>query len=106
MSFKNNELESSSLAPYVWNAACEVLVIRQSPRPQSQGISVTCKETIRLICEYLDGKLVSSVDRDIKAHLDQCKDCRMVLEAARRTLKIDFDTVPSSSSPQRRSRVA
>ncbi len=66
--------------------------------------TVTCKETIRLICEYLDGKLVPSVDRDIKAHLDQCKDCRMVLDAARKTLREDFGT-PHHSSPQK-SRVA
>ncbi len=66
---------------------------------------MTCKETIRLICEYLDGRLVPSVDGDIRAHLDQCKDCRTVLEAARKTLRVDFGAAPSSS-PQRGSQVA
>ncbi len=49
---------------------------------------------MRLICEYLEGKLASSVVRDLTWHLDHCKDCRMVLDAARRTLEVNFNTQP------------
>jgi predicted anti-sigma-YlaC factor YlaD len=74
-------------------------------RPNPQAATMTCKETIRLICEYLDGKLVPSVDRDIRAHLDECRECRMVRDAASRMLKANSGSAPVSSS-QRKSRVA
>ena len=55
---------------------------------------MTCKESIRLICEYLDGKLVLSVERELTRHFDNCKDCRIVLDAARRTLEVYFNRKP------------
>ncbi len=70
------------------------------PKPSMWKMS--CKETIRLICEFLDGRLVPSVARDIQQHLDNCKDCRIVLDAARRTLEINFDYEPAQSLPQKR----
>lgn len=64
-------------------------------RPSPLAVKeLTCKETIRLICEYLEGRLVPGVARDLRCHLDLCRDCRMVLEAARTTLEIDFDGEP------------
>ena len=55
---------------------------------------MTCKETIRLICEYLDGRLTLSVHLEIKEHLEQCRDCRTVLDAARKALRMDFGAGP------------
>ncbi len=66
---------------------------------------MTCKETMRLICEYLEGKLAPSVVRDLTWHLDRCKDCRMVLDAARRTLEVNFNTRPEHL-PRRTKHVA
>lgn len=57
----------------------------------SRGIALNCKETIRFICEYLEGRLGSGVEQDIRRHLGQCKDCRMVLDAARDTLVTYFN---------------
>lgn len=66
---------------------------------------MTCKETIRLICEYLDGRLTPSVDWEIKEHLDKCRDCRMVSEAARKALRLDLGA-GSGPAPSRKSQVA
>jgi predicted anti-sigma-YlaC factor YlaD len=52
---------------------------------------MTCKETIRLICEYLDGMLDPSVRRDVEHHFRECASCRMILNAAQKTLLNDFD---------------
>ena len=52
---------------------------------------MTCRETIRMICEYLEGRLSTPVARDLQGHLRRCHDCRMVYEAARRTLNVYFD---------------
>lgn len=59
---------------------------------------MTCKETIRLICEYLDGKLSPGVEREVRQHVDACKDCRLVMEAARKTLEVYFNWSPESVS--------
>lgn len=53
---------------------------------------MTCRETIRFICEYLDGRLATQVVQEVDQHLKDCKDCRMVLDAARKTLIAEFDT--------------
>jgi hypothetical protein len=47
---------------------------------------MSCKDTIHLICWYLEGRLSNSVEVEIKRHLQSCPDCHMVLEAAISTL--------------------
>ncbi len=51
-----------------------------------------CRDTIHLICCYLEGKLSLSVEREIEHHLNQCRDCRLVLEAATKILDQHFGT--------------
>ena len=41
-----------------------------------------CKDTVHLICWYLEGKLSPSVEHEIERHLNRCRACRLVLEAA------------------------
>jgi predicted anti-sigma-YlaC factor YlaD len=53
---------------------------------------MTCKETMGLLCWHLEGKLSLPAAVGVRQHLDTCKDCRMVLEAAQRTLQIHFDS--------------
>lgn len=47
---------------------------------------MTCRDTIHLICMYLEGKLSPSVQGEIERHLHSCNDCRLVLNAATTTL--------------------
>ena len=49
-----------------------------------------CQDTVHLICWYLEGKLSPSVEREIERHLSRCCDCRLVLEAATKTLDQHF----------------
>ena len=63
---------------------------------------MTCKATIRLICEYLEGRLAPEVASEIQHHLGQCKNCRTVFDAAALTLEIFFDReLEPSTSPSR-----
>jgi len=56
------------------------------------GIGVmSCRDTIHLICMYLEGKLSPSVQSEIERHLSACADCRLVLEAATTTLDRYFN---------------
>jgi len=52
---------------------------------------MSCKDTIRLICEYLEGKLPAKVSAEMLGHIDHCNNCRVVLEAAEQTLEVYFD---------------
>ena len=49
-------------------------------------IGMSCRDTIHLICMYLEGKLSPSVQGEIESHLQECSDCRLVLDAATTTL--------------------
>jgi len=53
---------------------------------------MSCKDTIHLICWYLEGKLAPAVERDIKEHIDECSNCQLVLTAATSTLHQYFES--------------
>ena len=55
------------------------------------AMSMTCKATIRLICEYLEGRLAPEVAGEVQRHLSCCPNCRAVFDAAALTLEIYFD---------------
>ncbi len=72
-----------------------------------KGYALNCKETIRLICEYLEGRLGPGVEQDIRRHLSLCKDCGLVLDAARSTLTTYFNAgVEAEETPTHKVRVA
>jgi predicted anti-sigma-YlaC factor YlaD len=59
---------------------------------------MSCRDTIHLICWYLEGRLSSSVEGEIKRHLENCSDCHMVLEAAVNTLDRYFSSERSATA--------
>jgi predicted anti-sigma-YlaC factor YlaD len=54
-------------------------------------MTITCKATIRLICEYLEGRLAPQVASEVQRHLSHCANCRTVFDAAALTLEVYFD---------------
>ena len=63
-------------------------------------LGMTCRDTIHLICMYLEGKLSPSVQTEIERHLTGCSDCRLVLEAATTTLDRYFNHTKLTSDSQ------
>ena len=59
---------------------------------------MSCRDTIHLICWYLEGRLSPSVELEIKKHLETCSDCHTVLDAAITTLDRYFS---SAKAPAR-----
>jgi hypothetical protein len=53
---------------------------------------MSCKDTIHLICWYLEGRLSESVEGEIERHVQSCSDCHLVLDAAMNTLDRYFTT--------------
>ena len=52
---------------------------------------MSCRDTIHLICWYLEGKLSEAVERDVEQHLNHCSDCSIILEVASTTLDQYFN---------------
>jgi anti-sigma factor RsiW len=61
---------------------------------------MSCRDTIHLICMYLEGKLSPSVQTEIERHLTVCPDCRLVLEAATTTLDRYFNQAKVTADSQ------
>jgi predicted anti-sigma-YlaC factor YlaD len=61
---------------------------------------MSCKDTIHLICWYLEGKLSASVSKDIEQHLSACSNCQLVLDAATSTLDQYFASQTESNSSE------
>jgi len=61
-------------------------------------VAMSCRDTIHLICWYLEGRLSASVESEIRSHLKGCADCRLVLEAATNTLDRYFNQDRGSDS--------
>lgn len=61
---------------------------------------MTCRDTIHLICMYLEGKLSPGVQSEIERHLHGCGDCRLVLNAATTTLDRYFGAARVAADPK------
>lgn len=59
---------------------------------------MNCRATIRLICDYLEGRLSPSVEYEVSEHISHCQNCSKVLDAAEHTLEYSFG-VDSSMLP-------
>jgi anti-sigma factor RsiW len=46
---------------------------------------------IHELSNYLDGELDSAVKQDLERHLDDCEDCKMVVDQTRLTVEIFCD---------------
>jgi hypothetical protein len=67
---------------------------------------MSCKDTIHLICLYLEGRLSPGVGTEIERHVNTCADCHLVLNAATTTLDRYFGLAGASVAPQMSQRVA
>jgi hypothetical protein len=73
--------------------------VRGNDAGRHQGmVAMSCRDTIHLICWYLEGRLSTSVESEIRSHLKGCADCRLVLEAATNTLDRYFNQDRGSDS--------
>ena len=66
---------------------------------------MSCRDTIHLICWYLEGKLSPAVEAEIADHLRGCADCHLVLDAATTTLDRYFN-IPKNVEDQAATRAA
>ncbi len=51
-------------------------------------MSITCKQLIDGIADYLDGALDASSHRDFERHLERCRSCQAYLDTYRTTIRV------------------
>jgi hypothetical protein len=84
----------------LWSRNCNIPVCSYGGMGRAEGVqAMSCKDTIHLICWYLEGKLSTSVAKDIERHLESCSNCQLVLNAATTTLEQYFAAQADSDSP-------
>jgi len=55
---------------------------------------LNCKGVIREISDYIDGELDLPAKQELERHLEDCEDCKMVVEQTRLTVEIFCDSKP------------
>ena len=54
----------------------------------SEDTHQNCKHLLGNISEYIDGELSEELCREIEKHLEDCENCRIVLNTTRRTIDL------------------
>ena len=49
---------------------------------------LTCKEFLRELADYLDMTVDAELCRELEAHISNCSKCYVILDTARRTIKL------------------
>jgi anti-sigma factor RsiW len=52
----------------------------------SEGKHLNCKELLGELCDYVDGELEAALCAELEAHLNECPDCRVLVDTLRRTI--------------------
>ncbi len=55
---------------------------------------MNCKGVILEISNYIDGELDLPVKQELERHLEDCEDCKMVVDQTRLTVEIFCDSKP------------
>ncbi|MFQ5817733.1 MAG: anti-sigma factor family protein [Terriglobia bacterium] len=55
---------------------------------------MNCKDTIRELCDYLDGDLDPTLVETLEQHLRECKDCHIVVDTTRKTIELYCNCQP------------
>jgi anti-sigma factor RsiW len=56
---------------------------------------VKCKQVIRELSDYLDGVLDAEVLAQLERHLENCDDCRLVVDTTRKTIQVFCNAEPA-----------
>jgi len=55
---------------------------------------LNCKNVIREISSYIDGELDLAIKRELERHLEDCEECKMVVDQTKLTVDIFCDSEP------------
>jgi hypothetical protein len=53
---------------------------------------LNCNGVIRRVSSYIDGQLEARVVEEIELHLKQCRDCTILVQQTRLTIRLYYDS--------------
>jgi anti-sigma factor RsiW len=53
---------------------------------------LNCNGAIRRVSSYIDGELEATVVEEIELHLKQCRDCAILVQQTRLTVRLYYDS--------------
>jgi anti-sigma factor RsiW len=66
---------------------------------------LNCEELIHELSEYIDGELGTALQRELESHLDDCSECKLVVDQTKKTIEIFCDSEPIELPIEVRSRL-
>ena len=66
---------------------------------------MNCKGVIREISNFIDGALEPAEKQDLERHLEDCEDCKIVVDQTRLTIDVFCDSEPVELPRDVRSRL-
>ncbi len=64
-----------------------------------------CRGVIRELSDYLDGELDPATIAEIGRHLENCEDCRLVVDTTKKTIQIFCNSQPAPLADEVRERL-
>jgi anti-sigma factor RsiW len=56
---------------------------------------LNCKGVLKQLNDHLDGTLDPGLAEELKSHLEDCEDCRVIVDTTRKTVEIICDSEPA-----------
>jgi anti-sigma factor RsiW len=66
---------------------------------------LNCEEVIHELSDYIDGELAGALQQELESHLDECSDCKLVVNQTKKTIEIFCDSEPIELPAEVRSRL-
>jgi anti-sigma factor RsiW len=66
---------------------------------------LNCRGVIRELSDYIDGELEPSVKQELERHLEDCEDCKMIVDQTQLTVELFCDSKPVELPPTVKSRL-
>ena len=66
---------------------------------------MNCKSVIREISNYIDGAIEPAEKQELERHLEDCEDCKIVVDQTRLTIDVFCDSEPVELPSDVRSRL-
>jgi hypothetical protein len=60
---------------------------------------VTCGHIVESLSEYVEGTLDEALCVDLERHMNECHDCKVVVDTLRRTIELYHRTAPDVDVP-------
>lgn len=60
-----------------------------------------CRDYLKQISDYVDGELSSDICASLEAHLQECENCRIVVNTLRKTIDLYHDISENDELPQK-----